>query len=179
MIRIQRLEYDDPEYINHVECILTNLIAAFDINEVYLVKIDHWFDFKWYSFSGKSLGAVGVRHKTLRLPPFVPERVERQQYFSKIGDSFKESSAGALHIHQHSDANFNRKIENISDSAIFLWYSGGTKQALRGSVMFYGTINGNEPSWYISFLKKTSWQIYKTEDISRREARELLNNVAA
>lgn len=177
MIKIESGENDDPTFVSIVETTLDNLIRMHPSTDIYLIKIDNWFDFKWYSFSGKALGLVGFRHKELRIPPFTPDRIAWQRYFIKTESHVVETEVKPLHIYQQSDANFLRKIKLISDSAIFLWFSGNSKTSSRGSMMLYGIRDGNEPSWYISLLKKESWQIFKTQDISKNEALAQIESV--
>jgi hypothetical protein len=45
---------------------------AINTKQTYVVKIDNWFGKRWLGFSGKALGALGVRKKKLTLPPFHP-----------------------------------------------------------------------------------------------------------
>lgn len=174
MIEIKLVENDDKEFIEIVEKLLNTSIKSTFPNEIFIVKIDNWFDFKWQSFSGKTLGLVSVWHKELRIPPFIPNRVLEQTYFKRFDGTYVEQKFGDLHIYQHSDANFNRKISLISNSALFLWFSGNTKNTLRGSIMLYQIENELNNSCYVSFVKKGNWQINKTEDISRNEVLALI-----
>jgi hypothetical protein len=57
---------------------------------------------------------------------------------------------------------------------MFVWFSGNTKNSLRGSIMIYQIKKEAKYSFYVSFLKKDNWQIYKTDEISRNEVLSLM-----
>ena len=166
---------DDSDFVRKVEFSLNRLINTFTPGDVYVVKIDSWFDFKWQRFSGKQFGAIGTWHQQLRIPPFVPERVVFERHFTKYNSGYVEQTDRHLHISQRSDFNLSRKINQFSSSAVFLWYSGATGITNRGSIMFYGLKDDTESSWYISVLRKQEWQLCKTRDISKSEAASLID----
>ena len=51
MINILPKKNDDLEFTRIVSRILNNSIAVFDPDEIYVVQIDHRFDYKWLGFS--------------------------------------------------------------------------------------------------------------------------------
>ena len=171
MIEIQPTENDDIDFIKIVERTLNSFIQSSEPDEIYIVKIDHWFDFKWREFAGKLVGTVGFWNKELRIPPFVPDRVSEQLYFDKVNGTYEKQDISNLHIYQSSRNNITgkRKLISTSNPRFYFWFSGNTKVALRGSIMLYQIEKENEYSWYVSFLKKENWQIYKTDGISRNE----------
>lgn len=154
-----------------VENVLNSSVQISKPNKIYIIKIDHWFDFKWREFAGKLLGAVGYWNKELRIPPFIPDRVLEQLYFEKVNGSYEKQDAAVIHIYQSSGDNITGKRKLISTSGVRLsvWFSGNTKNTLRGSIMLYQIGKVNQNTWYVSFLKKENWQIYKTDGISRNE----------
>lgn len=178
MLTIAQNESDDQLFIRIVEAALKDLVEGCRPLHVYLIKIDNWFDFKWYAFTGVAIGAIAVKHDDLRIPPFIPDRVEAQHHYELAADIYRETEAPELHIYQNSESNFARKIKNVSDSAMFLWYSGNSKSVLRGSLMFYGIQDEVQSSWYISLVKKDGWQINKTVNISKNEAINLFKTAA-
>ena len=174
MIEILPIENEDLDFIGIVKKILNTSLQSYIPNEIFVFKIDNWFDFKWQSFSGNTMGAVGVWHNELRIPPFIPNRVLEQKYFKRFGETYNEREYGNLHVYQQSDANFNRKITLVSNSGLFLWFSGNTKNNLRGSIMLYQVEDQTENSWYVSFVKSHRWRIDKTEGISNNEVLALI-----
>jgi hypothetical protein len=73
MVRYTKSEAtDDPEYLDWVEATVVGVEEAIKTEQTYVVKIDNWFGKRWLGFSGKALGALGVRKKKLTLPPSSP-----------------------------------------------------------------------------------------------------------
>ncbi|MCA1709275.1 MAG: hypothetical protein LC808_40740 [Actinobacteria bacterium] len=76
MVRYTKPEAtDDPGYLDWVEATVVGVEEAINTKQTYVVKIDNWFGKRWLGFSGKALGALGVRKQKLTLPPFIPTRV--------------------------------------------------------------------------------------------------------
>ncbi len=92
----------------------------------------------WLEFSGKRLGAFGVWRSDVTLPPFHPNRITFERHFARECDRYVETAAAsALHIQQSSADNFKRRVDTVSKSGTFVWYSGDTKSTGRGSLMVY------------------------------------------
>ena len=146
--------------------------------EVYLVRIDQWFDTKWLNFSGKLLGAVGVWNKRTSVPPFHPGRVREEHHFSatRNPDAFETTPAAPLHRAQTSSESIVRSISRISSDAVFFWHSSGTADLDRGSIMLYRTSPNEVLSWYVSFHRTASWWLDRHRGISPGEIRHLLQN---
>jgi hypothetical protein len=177
MIEILPNGNDDFDFIQIVEKILNGFIQNITPKEIYIIKIDNWFDFKWRAFEGKILGAVGSwNEKELRIPPFIPDRVLEQLYFQKVNNAYEKQDRWDLHIYQSSSSNITgkRKLVAFGGTRMFLWFSGNTKNTLRGSIMLYQIEEENSSTLYISFLKKENWQVYKTDGISRNEVLALI-----
>ncbi len=152
-------------------------------SRVYLVKLDNWFSFKWFQFAGVVLPTLGVGHiKPVRVPPFNPNRVVREQLFERRDDRWRERfDAAPLHVAQHSSDNLRRWLLRISDDSLFIWYSGGTRRNHRGSVMAHHiphavgasrdeTVRAN-PGFYSEVLaSEGAWRLGST----RGESRELI-----
>jgi hypothetical protein len=174
MIEILPAENDDKNFIGLVEQISNVGINLTQPEEVFIIKIDHWFNFKWKSFSHKIFGALGVWRDELRIPPFIPDRVVEETFFQKIGEVYETKSANPLHIYQPSENNARRKIKR--KSALFVWFSGETTKNSQGSLMIYTFSKDFQNAWYVSFIKKSDWQIYKTDNISKTEAKAMIEN---
>lgn len=175
MIHIQNETDDDLEFISLTESFANRLIDGVSPGALCLVKIDHWFDFKWRGFQGKLLGALGVRDfEKLRVPPFIPSRVVYQLYFTKVGKEWREQKAG-LHVYQSSSENLTSScLVAVSEPQLFIWYSGGTNSSKRGSLMAYVVEPENARSLYLSLAKNGEWHSIKTDGISKNEASLLL-----
>lgn len=178
MIRVQTNNDDDLDFTYLVEAFVNRLVTSFAPGEIFLVKIDHWFDFKWRGFQGKLLGALGLRaFDKLRVPPFIPDRVIDQRRFELDGERYHEREAG-LHFYQSSSDNLTRKcLVSVSDARLFIWYSGGTKNVGRGSLMAYIIEPEGSRSFYISLFRNKVWGSIKTDGISKNEALSLFEPI--
>lgn len=174
MVTINAAARDDPQFVELVNGVLDSAARLYRPNDVYIVQIDHWFDHKWLAFSGKVLGALGVSKARLTLPPFNPNRVMRQAYYAAGAAAYSLTSSPPLHIDQWSDANTQRFVDRVSESGIFVWYSGDTESSDAASLMLYQVSGGEASGWYASFKKGGDWMLNKVEGISRSELSTLL-----
>ena len=167
---------DDPRFIDLARRLLDAAITSDQPAEVYVIRIDQWFDAKWLKFSGKVLGALGVHCKQVTVPPFHPHRVVSESHFSVASDSgaFESTSAPLLHIAQPSAQNLTRSIVRVSPSAIFFWYSASTLDLDRGSTMLYRTNHDKVFSWYASFHRSPTWRLDRHRGISPTEVQRQL-----
>lgn len=175
IVVLTKSESEDESFVHTVQNIINKAVVSCQPEEIYVVKIDNWFDHKWLEFSGKTLGLLGVWLRDLRIPPFVPDRVIAELHFKKIEQRYELQQENSLHIYQASEENALRKIKLIADSAIFIWYSANTNASSQASFMFYQVENDAENAWYASFVKKESWQLNRTRNISRSEVLALLD----
>ena len=174
MIKLLLNKNDDKNFIGLVKQII-NVEAQFaQPEDVFIIRVDHWFDFKWREFSHKIFGALGVWRSPLRIPPFIPDRIIEENHFHKNGKIYEQKTPYKLHIYQHSDENAKRKINR--KSAIYIWFSGYTLNNSQGSLMVYRFAKDSQTSWYVSFIKKTDWKIYKTDNISKAEVKSMIDN---
>ena len=68
-------DIDDPRFIALAKGFLTAALTSSPPTEIYLVRVNEWFDAKWLNFSGKLFGAVAVWKETpTTIPPlFQPD----------------------------------------------------------------------------------------------------------
>lgn len=174
MIQIPSNLNDDKNFIGLVEQICNVVLNLNQPEDVFIIKVDRWFDFKWRQFSHQVFGDFGIWRERLRIPPFIPDRIVEEIHLEKTNQGYKRKDLPQLHIYQHSDENNHRKINNRS--AIFAWFSGDTVNNSQASLMVYVFKDDFQSSWYISFIKKADWQIYKTDNISKSEVKAMLVN---
>src|SRR6267154_3991967 len=138
MICIQPSSGDEPRFLKLVGHIASCSVVESRPADVYIVRIDHWFDHKWLAFAGKLYGAVAF-HKPQRLtiPPFIPDRVVSQDAFRlDLGRTYyHKKRTQSLHRYQASGENLSRFIGNVSESGVFMWFSGDTALSDKGSIM--------------------------------------------
>lgn len=153
-IDVPVLEGDDVGFVQAVRDALTRELTT--THEVYVVKLDQWFGRKWFEFSGKAMGALGVWRRSVTVPPFHPHRVIFERHFEWDGRRrvYAETKAPhVLHIHQVSERNLNRRLETFSASGSFIWYSGDTRRSGRGSLMVYVIDSGEGERRYTEFIR--------------------------
>jgi hypothetical protein len=161
---------DDPEFVAWVEAVIQGVEEQFDCEESYVVKIDHWFGKRWLRFSGKALGALGVRKHRLTLPPFVPSRVVSQRrFFSKRS---RPGASRPLHKRQRSSENLQRRIEITVGASNLFWFSGGTAERDRGSFMAYVLTDEGHWPWYVGLRRADKWHVAWSQGIGPLELRE-------
>jgi hypothetical protein len=158
MVRYTKPEpTDDPQYLNWVEAVVVGVEETINTDQTYVVKIDNWFGKRWLGFSGKALGAIGVRKQKLTLPPFVPSRVVSQRRFWESGPD--PGRRKRLHVWQRSGENLQRYTEVILQHANAFWYSGRSAKNDRASFMAYlSTPDGHWP-WYVGLQRKEKWHV--------------------
>lgn len=176
MIKLIPKENDDKAFTEIVSKILNNSISLTNPKDVYVVQIDHRFDYKWLIFSHKALGAIGDWRSKLRIPPFIPDRVVEELYFQMIGGEFIKKEQKPLHIYQSSEDNSYRLIRNLTNSGIFIWFSGDTKSSSQASLMFYEVLENSYNYWFVSFVNNGTWQIRGTRNISKKEIHTLIEH---
>ncbi|MHC4526015.1 MAG: hypothetical protein ACYSU8_10860 [Planctomycetota bacterium] len=166
IINLSPTPEDDPGFIRLINKIINSVILKLNVTQVTIVQIDNWFDHKWLRFSGKFLGGIGIWKKELTLPPFNPNRIKHQAVYHLTGDGkYEEIKTPAIHIWQQSDQNFKRKVSEISDSGVFVWWSSNTIKNGKGSLMVYSRIGSESTSWFVSFEKDDSWFFNKAKGI--------------
>ncbi len=169
---------DDPEYVEIVSRIIKKTVIASSPDEVFVIQINSWFDYKWLRFSAKISGAFGFSQNELTIPPFNPNRViyEMHATFSQESEELILDKTQRLHILQSSEENLKRKISHISKSAIFCWYSGNTKATGKASLMVYSSNSDDQHGWYVSFAKTSSWVVNQVKGISKQEMALLMRD---
>ncbi|HEY5447555.1 MAG TPA: hypothetical protein VIQ54_02355 [Polyangia bacterium] len=166
-------DQDDFAFIVIARNIAYNVWARSEARALTIVKIDSWFGPRWHKFSGKVLGALGLRLTPLRVPPFIPSRVVSHWTFKARG--YKPTwERPHLHAWIDSESNLLRKFEDVSPDAPAIWFSGNTKASGRGAVMVYARDRLETYGWYSGWVKKDdTWLPTQLRAISRNEVREL------
>lgn len=184
---------DDPAFLLMMDRILTAEIATNWPDNVYLIRIDNWFDNKWLKFSGLAdSGSEGYKKSKRKLkefhldevtvPPFNPNRVISQNYFEK--------NSKGLYLHKRlkslvhpkkkmsSAKNLQRKIRVIAQSDAFCWFSSNSAQNRNGAFMLY-RVNEDVLPWYGSFIPEKAghkWKVDKVKGISAKELTSIISD---
>jgi len=163
-------ETDDAEYIQLVSDISNGLLVQSKVAGVFTVKIRDWFGPKWLGFAGKVMGALGVHQRlTVSLPPFHPNRVLSQRFYSwhpEEGQYVKAWPPVHLHVYQESSRNLKRYLKNHVESGALIWFTSGSKDSGNGALMVYLRKQDTTAIFYIGMTRgKNGWS-YRNEMVS-------------
>lgn len=155
-------EHDDPAFVTIVARVLNAAAELYRPEDVYVVQIDHWFDHKWLGFSGCRFSQCGTWLKPLlRIPAFHPHRVRRERYYRRRTDEpggWQAAEGRRLHTDRRINPQERPRLQRISPAGLFLWYSGGTRNADRASLMLYFGRAAEQVGWYASFCRRDGWR---------------------
>lgn len=174
---IDPAENDDPGFGSLVGKVLSSLVDSASPSDVFVIRIDNWFDHKWLKFSGRGRVAydfsINLDHPQVALdefhqekvtfPPFTPKRIVSQEYFKRPGT--KESEFPHPCKKEKTAKNLQRRVAQISQSGVFLWFSSQSRPNGRGSVMAYVSDGDQVNTWYASFARGTRWKIDRVRGI--------------
>jgi hypothetical protein len=181
---------DDPDFVDLLNSLLQGLLAGCAPREVWIIRIDNWFDQKWLEFSGKGIvafefpafmdrydAALDEFHQDkVTFPPFAPNRVLGQWSYVRDGSEYKEVPLPALpHSTEkrRSERNLHRRVQHFSPSVCFVWYSSNTLSNGRGSVMVYTVEAEQVNTWFAAFNRDTQWRLQATKGANREYVERL------
>jgi hypothetical protein len=175
-------ETDDPGFVEVLNSLVEGLISQYEPEALWIIQIDNWFDHKWLRFSGMGgiaspflIGGLTTPYDQVKVefyqdkltfPPFTPNRVLGQWSYIRTGDDYREAPLPALphrSKRQSSPTNLQRRVEDLSRSACFVWYSGNTVANGRGSVMVYKVAAGELECWFAAFNRQEGWKLQATK----------------
>lgn len=184
---------EDPQFVELVSRVIFGLVNDNFPSEIFVVQIDNWFDHKWLEFSG--IGVVyfnnfGLRNTVdaaldefsqdkITFPPFSPKRVIKEYFFEReVSGDYSLSTIEPPYIHSRrrvrSYRNLHRRIENFTESAVFIWFSSNTQSNRRGCLMVYEVSDSSIHTWYAAFSKeKETWRVLQTKGITREQVQSL------
>ena len=190
LMKIEVGETDDPCFIALVDSLVRGIAKKERPEGLWIIQIDNWFDHKWLRFSG--IGTVDFEwpaflnrsdvardefyQEKLTFPPFAPNRVLAQWSFARVGHNYVEVPSRVPHRHekQPSEANLQRRVQELSRSASFIWYSSKTVANGRGSVMVYNVGPDGVRCWFAAFSRQETWKLHAAKGVSREEVEGLL-----
>lgn len=193
---IKNTESDDGQFIKIISKMFSDMAMRFRVDELYLTRVDNWFDHKWLGFSGKLLfeletgmdisisqtQPIWKGGKDVTLPPFSPNRIEGQWHYkiSREQDSLILTTK-QLHslCQKNSSENLQSRVLDTCPCGLLLWFSSNTKKNRRGSILVYHTHDESVFTWYVAFEKHEKWKVLKTKNINTDSVRKVFNNYAA
>jgi hypothetical protein len=175
MAEVRAGNSDDPSFIELLNALVRGLTSRHAPDQLWIVQIDNWFDHKWLRFPGT--GTKFPQDK-LTFPPFTPNRVAGQWSYLRVGDHYTEAPLAVLPHPTKKDpigAHLQRRVQQFSRSACFVWYSASTAANGRGSVMVYRVADDRVECWYAGFNRKNGWKLHLAKGASRNDIQQLLN----
>ncbi|WP_028582162.1 hypothetical protein [Desulfogranum japonicum] len=189
---IRKDNTDDPQFIEFANNVLSNLVNHYYPNEIYIVRIDNWFDHKWLKFSGVGVvefpeRGVGLprdghafienakkefHQEKVTFPPFSPKRILSQQYFKNERAKLKNNIHSSYRRSSH--LNIQNRVESFSKSGVFIWVSSNSIKNSKGSLMVYIAQEDSILPWYASFSKGDFWKVNRVKGISNKEIEYLI-----
>jgi hypothetical protein len=179
---------DDPGFVALLNAVVRNIVASHQPTNVWLIRIDNWFDHKWLRFSGYGLAASNIpldnwdtvkkefHQDKVTFPPFTPNRVISQCSYVKQGEDYCEAASPLLPHRtesQHTSASLQKRIQEFTDSAVFVWFSSNTVANGRGSVMIYRVMGDTTECWFAGFQREEiTWKVASTKGIARNHVEE-------
>src|SRR6186713_3059208 len=119
---------DDRRFLGIVKRLLDQVPD--EIRDLWIVRVDNWFDHKWLRFSGKGrvpfddprpshpgVALDEFSQDKLTFPPFSPRRIVRQDLWT-FGPSERSGALVHPRVRQHSAANLHRRVADFSDSMV-------------------------------------------------------------
>jgi len=186
--RVPRYFGDDPEFLEIVEFFAWR-VSNFKPDDLFVIRVDNWFDRKWLGFSGKTMSTLmfviadedpsipdprpvwkGPGGRAATLPPFVPNRIVRETHL-KAADGWVSRTSQPERVHSlektPSEANLDRAILGSFTNAWFIWFSSRSEANGRGTIMFYRVRDGSTGGFWSSYLRKDRWQVDRTVNFDR------------
>src|SRR5262249_46008901 len=154
-------------FIDCVDRVVAGLAFRYRPQLVCAVRIRRWFDHRWLRFSGKGRvffdppwpSHIGValdefHQENLTFPPFAPTRVAAEHHWERTSEGNYARAAKRFHVHRlerrHSSSNLQRRVGNLIDSGLFVWFSSTGAKDDRGSILVYIVNEGATIPWFVS-----------------------------
>ncbi len=166
---------DNPEFILNSEKIIQNRINLWNPKDIFVNRIDNWFDEKWMEFSGTSMHEIAIWKGKTTIPPFHPNRVESSDFYQKTTELYeKKKNLRTLHIYQESENNLKRYVSEFTNDGLFIWYSGNSKINDIGTLMCYLVRESECQPFFITLSAKKNWNVSQTKGILRSEIQSII-----
>lgn len=174
-LHIPAFDNDDANFLTTIDRVIADAVAAHAPDRFAIYRIDNWFSSRWLGFTGKRVGALGVRIYTRAIvPPFVPNRITAQCLFNRQSNGDYAYTGEGPHIHHSgpSGDNLTRQAQSEAPDTALFWFSGNSKQNGRASLMGYVPTEEEYWMWYTEFrLTDDVWKTVKHIEIDTENTR--------
>jgi hypothetical protein len=190
-LNIKEYQNDDPEFLQGLSRLISETINRYNSPDVFLIRIDNWFDVKWFGFAGKAKVGIDTgldsissevkpfwkTHGDVTFPPFSPNRIVEQNHLKYTKSSLKPAGEESRLVHpiqrRRSSENLDIRVLEFCPSGLFIWFSSKSLSNGRASLMLYRTNQGKLNAWYVSFKQGKQWYIDRVRN-NYKEFIELL-----
>jgi len=190
----ERTETDASAFLDSVDRVVAGHVFRYSPRLVCLVRIHKWFDHRWLGFSGKGrvfydppwpshpgVSRDEFHQEQLTFPPFAPSRVAAEHHWMRQSGGNYAQGEARFRIHGaergHSSANLQRRIVDLTESALFAWFSSSRAKDTRGSMLVYIVNSGSTIPWFASMrCDSTSCTLGEVKGLGRAEVLELLQH---
>lgn len=191
---LHRSSEDAPGFIDAVDRVVAGLVFRYRPPLVCIVRIRRWFDHRWLSFSGMGrvffdppwswhigIALEEFHQEKLTFPPFAPTRVATEHHWQRRTDGDYEVGPGDFQVHRsrrrRSAANLQRRVADLTESALFVWFSSTSQSDKRGSMLVYIVNDGATIPWFASMqMNATGWALGDVKGLGRVEIAEFLEH---
>ena len=185
LFEIKTVSEDDEGFMDGMNRMFSQIVSRYAVRDVFLIRVNNWFDEKWFAFAGNVREVYcelpeqeihNVRnvweYKNVVIPPFVPNRIDKQFHFNYEDETLVELGENARLVHppvlKRSIKNLKNRIMDFCQPGLFMWFSSRSAPNGRASVMLYQTRENDVGGWYASFVRDDSWHIDKTLNIDKK-----------
>lgn len=183
IVEIPTKKGDNNKFLAAVSSLIATMVAEKEPSDLYVTRINKWFDHKWLGYSGKGrvkfegfppidTALDALWQDKLTFPPFNPKQIGQQFYWRRRDDGTYGGVDDVKWIYkwklQPSADNLNNRVVEFSDSGLFVWFTSNTETNAHGSVMVYHVDRGSVSAWYASFRQESHWIVDRTKGIDKK-----------
>jgi hypothetical protein len=190
----ERESTDAVAFADGVDRVVAGLVFRYRPPLVCIVRVRRWFDHRWLTFSGKGRvffdppwpSHVGValdefHQQQLTFPPFPPTRVATEHHWQRASDGSYAQVVGRFRVHRlqrrRSSSNLQRRVADVADPALFVWFSSTSAKDTRGSILVYIVNDGSTIPWFAALrVDASGWTLGDVKGLGRAEVAELLDH---
>ena len=152
---------DDRGFLQEVQKLIVGILPCYRPGEVFLVRIDDWFDRNRLGLKicPPDDAAVARCGTQLPVPWFSRGRIVAAQRFRFEDDQKTSLVAQGNAVSTMLTANRYKSVAQISDNAMFVWLSGNSARNGKGSLLIYFTQQGIDTGWYAGYSSQQAWHV--------------------
>ncbi len=192
IISIEYKKDDDKVFMTGLNRLVARSIPEFKPQDVYVFRINKWFDHKWLRYSGygviaflgKQLGPNSLElppqfdtckeekyQDHLTFPPFNPKQMGRMEYWSRYDDGtyggVDKPRWPILYWRKPNNSHLQHRVTSFTNSGLFVWFTSNTESNQKGSVMVYRVQDGQTEAWFASLGCNPAWKVQKVKGIQK------------